>query len=247
MLLSLPSCCLCTSHLLHIPCFGLSECKAIGGYTVDLDSSVLRYVCSIWCQALLGGWEVPVQLGTLNRSKIWWRLRERHLWNVTLLPCKPGLSFNVLDGYVLKTWLLVIFRRKVRYFPFLFFPCTHLTNSRILRILKHPVLWLDLYLQQYSHCDFSKELPYQVSACGCRFLVGSWVWHPPDGCSRASPTPSGSTAGGLSPSQSRSHHPTRWVRSFLLKSSLCPYQCFSHTCTTQRYVLVHSDHRTYGA
>lgn len=73
----------------------------------------------------------------LNRSKIWWRLRERHLWNVTLLPCKPRLSFNVLDGYVLnKTWLLaLIFRRNVRYFPFLFFPCTHLTNSRILTIL----------------------------------------------------------------------------------------------------------------
>lgn len=168
---------------------------------------------------------------------------------MTLLPCKSGLSFNVLDAYVLNnTWLLpVIFRRKVRYFPFLFFPCTHLTNTRTLRILKYPVLWLDLSPQQYSYCDFSQELPYQVSACGCRSLGGRWVWHPPGGCSHASPTPSGSTAGGLSPSQSRSHRPARWAQGFLLSSSLFPNLHFSHTCTTQRCVLVHSDHRTRDA
>lgn len=149
------------------------------------------------------------------------------------------LNFNVLDAYILlnKTWLLpLIFRRKVRFFPFLFFPCIHLTNTRILRILKYPVLWLDLYPQQYSYCDFSKEFPYQVRACGCHFLGGRWAWHPPDGCSHAFPTPSGSTAEGLSPSRSRSHHPTRWAQRFLLSSSLFPYLHFSRTCTTQRLV-----------
>lgn len=202
-----------------------------------LSAQVWAYLSSIWCQALLEGWEVPSKIRNTIRkcwmwSKIWWRLRERHLWNVTLLTCKYGLSFKVLDAYVLnKIWLLpVIFRRKARYFPFLFLPCTHLTNARMLRILKYPVLWLDLYPQQYSY----KEPSYQVSACGCHFLGGRWVWHPPDGCSRASPTPSGSTAEGLSPSQSRSHRPARWARSFLLNSSLFQYLHFSHTCTTQR-------------
>lgn len=169
---------------------------------------------------------------------------------MTLLPCKSGLSFNVLDAYILNTtWLLpVIFRRKVSFFPFLFFSCTYLTNIRILRILKYPVLWLYLYPQQYSYCNFSKDLlPHQVSACGCRFLGGRWVWHPPDACSRASPIPAGSTAEGLSPSQSRSHHPARWAQSFLLSSCLFPYLHFFHTCTTQRYVLVHGDQRTHDA
>lgn len=154
----------------------------------------------------------------LNRSKIWWRLRQQDLWNLTLLLYKFLLIFNVLtfcDSVILyvslrKAWLFpMILRRKGSFFPFLFLLWTHLPNTEILSILKYTVLCSDLHLLQYSYCDFTKVIPYQVKVYGCRYLGGKWVWHPPDGYSRAFPTLSLSTAEGLSPSLSSWHHPTR--------------------------------------
>lgn len=178
----------------------------------------------------------------LNRSKIWWRLREQDLWNLTLLLHKFLLIFNVLTFYVSlrKAWLLpMILRRKVSFFPFLFLPWTHLPNTEILSILKYTVLCSDLYPPQYSYCDSTKETPYQVRVYGCRYLGGKRVWHPPDGYSRAFPTLSLSTAEGLSPSLSSWHHPTRWAQSFLPSSSQVH---FFHTCITNAYIKCFGPH-----
>ena len=171
----------------------------------------------------------------LNRSKIWWRLREQDLQNLTLLPYKSVLVFNLLAVYVPlnKAWLLsMIFRRKVSFLPFLFLLCTHLPNTKILSILKNTTLHLDLHPPPYSYHDFTAEMPYQVRVYGCRYLDSRWAWHPPDGCSHAFPTLSLSTAEGLSPSQSSWRHPTRWAQSFLLRSSQAH---FFHTCITHMY------------
>lgn len=171
----------------------------------------------------------------LNRSKIWWRLREQDLWNLTLLLYRFVLIFNVLTVYVPlnKAWLLpMIFRRKVSFFPFLLLLCTCLPNTKILSVLKYTILCSDLHPPQCSYCDFTKEMTYQVRVYGCHCLDGKWAWHPPDGCSHAFPTLSLSTAEGLSPSPNSWHHPTRWVQSFLLSSSQVH---FFHTCITHMY------------
>lgn len=175
---------------------------------------------------------------TIRKCWIWWRLREQDLRDLSLLPYK-FVTFNVLAVYVSlsKAWLLpLIFKRKVTFlsscFPFLL--CTHLPKPHILSILRCTILCWDLYSLQYcSHCDFTKEMPYQVRVYGCHYLGGKWVWHPPDGCSHAFPTLSLSTAEGLSPSLSSWHHPTRWAQSFLPSSS---QEHFFHTCTIHMYI-----------